>query len=184
MQRIRFSAAVDVFEAFPPARDDVRTPPGNEAPLDFLKRLQKTEPNEAVAFCAYVLPKREAVWWACQSIKGLGALAGRDAEAVALAEAWVRDPEDGERRAALDFAGACDASRAPTWLAFAAGWSGGSIGPVDGPHAAPGAHLTAKAIRAALSLGLAGVPGPDRAAATAKCIDSCIKFASGSDSRP
>jgi hypothetical protein len=60
--RLRFSAAAQVFEAFPTAADDIETPPSGEAPLDFLRKLlAQANRFDAIAFAAYLLPRREAV---------------------------------------------------------------------------------------------------------------------------
>ena len=98
----RFSSANDVFEAFPAARDDIDVPPTDEAAAAYFMRslMASDTPEDTVAFCAYLLPRREAVWWGCQSVKSLhpAARSSEEDQALAAAEAWVREPEE-ERRA-------------------------------------------------------------------------------------
>src|SRR5207249_10179331 len=70
MSSIRFATVRDLYEAFPTAEEDVELPPSDEPSLDFLNALvSKQSWNAAVAFCAYLLPRREAIWWGCQSIR-------------------------------------------------------------------------------------------------------------------
>ena len=90
--RVRFSSARQIFESFPTAAGDIEGRPLDETPLDFARTLiSKGKRFEAIAFSAYLLPRREAVWWGCQCLRALGA-AG-DNIALAASEAWVRDPE-------------------------------------------------------------------------------------------
>jgi hypothetical protein len=182
--RIRFGAARTVFEAFPDLRH-VAPPPGDEsAPLDYARRLLASpRPSHAIVFLAYLLPRREAVWWARQCV---GAALGPRANDAALraAEGWVRAPEEENRCVALEIGTAGDQRVATTWLALAAGWSGGSMcAPDKKPMASP-ISACAKAVNAAIVLAIcAGDPlaiGPWIAA----CAEAGIRFAEGGDARP
>ena len=60
----------------------------NVPPADFLARLTETGMAEdAVRFLAHALPKREAVWWACQCIREAGVDSGPAGKAALLAAA-------------------------------------------------------------------------------------------------
>jgi hypothetical protein len=172
MSRIRFTTAQDVFEAFPSARDDIDVPPTEEPPLTFLKSLKDSDtPEDAVAFCAYLLPRREAVWWACQSVKALHtSRTSAENEALAAAEEWVREPEEERRQAALRLGYMSERSAPTTWLAFAAAWSGGSMTMGDDPPVPAAPNLTAKAVRAAVLTALARVPVKQRR----EKLDGCL----------
>jgi hypothetical protein len=175
----RFTTARDVYEAFPTARDDLEVDPTDEPPLVFLKALTRSEtPENAVSFCAYLLPRREAVWWAAQCVRSL-ASSHSDAEQAALeaAETWVREPEEEKRRAALDIGSRNDKSAPTTWVALAAGWSGGSLTAPDQPPVPAPPHLTAKAVRAAVLTALARVPVKQRAEHLAACLKEGTRFA-------
>src|SRR5688572_18990279 len=164
MSRLRFSSARDVFEAFPTAHDDLEAKPTDQPPLVFLEALMESDtPEDAVAFCAYLLPRREAVWWACQCVRELNSSRNpAEDKALAAAEDWVREPEEERRRTALDTGSDSDRNAPATWAALAAGWSGGSMTPVDQPPAPCPPHLTAKAVRAAVLTALARVPVKQR----------------------
>ena len=62
--------------------------------------------SDAAFFLAHALPKREAVWWGCLSVRSAGEDAlGPDSTRVLNAAAlWVRDPSDANRRAAMQAA--------------------------------------------------------------------------------
>jgi hypothetical protein len=177
MSVIRFATAREVFEAFPTAKEDISTPPTDAPPLDYLRTLSAGQtPEDAISFCAYLLPRREAVWWAGQCVRDLVAEPIQDDEiGLQVAGDWVEVPEEPRRRAALTYALSANPKLASTWVAFAAAWSGGAI--ILHEHAAPPAppHLTAKAARAAVMLALAGKV--DRAAQIAQCVDRAVHVA-------
>ena len=182
--RIRFTSARQVFEAYASARDDITAAPADAPPLDFLRALARSAtPEDALSFSAYLLPRREAVWWACQCVQGLSPGVSAGEPAFAAAAAWVRDPEEDRRRAALAAGQTADPNRAGTWLALAAGWSGGSLTPDGMEPVAPPAHLTAKAVRAAVLLAVATVAARERDGALAACVDACVRFAEGGDAK-
>jgi hypothetical protein len=165
-QRLRFSTARDLFKAFPTANEDIATPPADRPALDFMADLAAgPTPEDSVTFCAYLLPKREAVWWAHECLAGVGELLSpEDHEMLALAERWVRYPEEDERCAVLN-AGMAGAAKTPgVWVALAAGWSGGSMLPPDAAPVEPPPSLTAKAVNAGVLSALARVDRKSRAA--------------------
>ncbi|WP_374309052.1 hypothetical protein [Methylocella sp.] len=164
--RLRFSAAEDLFEAYPTARLDVGAPAQGRSSLDFARALAgEGALKGALSFCAYLLPRYDAVVWGCACLRADamdGALAAEEA-CLAAAEAWARTPEEPRRRAALDLAERSDKLAPATWMALAAGRAGGQMS-VDGEHFAPiPPHATAQATRVALILaaGRAGFSGRD-----------------------
>ena len=161
--RLRFTTARQIFETFPAAAADIDSQPSDEAPLDFARKLlAKAHRFDAIVFGAYLLPRREAVWWGCQCVRAM-----RDNKAdgaLLAAEAWVRDPEEATRRAALKIGAAGDKRVATTWLAMAAGHSGGSVAPEGAPPRAAATHMTAVGVKAAVILAIAHSPPRDQAA--------------------
>jgi hypothetical protein len=183
--RIRFTTARQVFDTFATAATDIATQPTDEAPLIFIRKLALSDrPIDAIAFCAYLLPRREAVWWACQCVRAIqGEAVGEDA-AMKAAEAWVRDPEESMQRAALGLGASGNVRAATTWLAKAAGWSGGSIAPPGLAPVPPPPHLTAKAALAAIVLAMAKAGTRSQAGWIEACTEACIRFADGGDAKP
>ncbi|MDP3410995.1 hypothetical protein [Bosea sp. (in: a-proteobacteria)] len=176
MSRLRFSTAREVFETFPALGKVVATRPSVEHPLAFARALALgPAPAEAIGFCAFVLPRREAVWWAAQALRAMQAPGALQDQGLAAAEAWVRDPRDETRRAALAAADAGDSASPGTWVAFAAGYSGGSM--VAG-HAVPcPPDLTAKMARIAVLTALGRLTGREHQAALRNCVEACIRLA-------
>ena len=176
MSRLRFNTAREVFEAFPAARRTIRTAPTTEPPLTFLRRLAEgPEPKEAISFCAFVLPRREAVWWAAQTVKRMQPPGAAADPGLQAAEDWVRDPSDASRRAALAFGENGDTSRPGTWVAIAAAYSGGSM---VATHAVPcPPDITAKTARIAVMTALGQLPERERSAALQNCVEACIRLA-------
>ncbi|HEY0198076.1 MAG TPA: hypothetical protein VGC19_05970 [Rhodanobacter sp.] len=108
--------------------------------------------QDALKLLARLLPKRYAVAWLCQCARDQ-TLAMEDKAGASLAEAWVREPAEGNRRAAFEFANAGGYKSIGAWLAAAAGWSGGSLAPPAQERPVPPAeHLTACATVAAVNL--------------------------------
>ena len=181
--RIRFASARNVFEAFPDLARVLAPPTDDYAPLDYTQTaLSSPRPTDAIIFLAYLLPRREAVWWAIQCVRAmLGSSA--DDEALRAADAWVRAPEDDSRRAALAAYNARDQRAATTWLAFAAGWSGGSVTPTNqDPMPAPPAACAQGVHTAVILAACAGDPlgVVERLKA---CAEAGVRFAEGGDAK-
>jgi hypothetical protein len=179
--RIRFTSARSVFEAFPDL-SYVATRPANDIdPLDHARALLRSpRPSDAVIFISHLLPRREAVWWAAQCVRALLGEGATD-ETLGAAEIWVRTPEDDNRQAALSAANASDRRKPTTWLAFAAGWSGGSLLPADQKPIPPPAGACAMAANSAIMMAVA--TGDPRAVVDriTACAEAGVRFASGGE---
>ncbi|WHQ68578.1 DUF6931 family protein [Methylorubrum extorquens] len=173
MSATRFSTAREVFAAFPSTERDINAPPSDEPPLPFLQRLRCSEtPEDAVSFLAYALGRREAVWWAAQSVRLLCRIAvGQEDAPLGAAEAWVRDPEDLRRREALRLGMTANQRLATPWVALAAGWSGGNVGPSAQAVVQATPEMTPRAVRTAILVALATVSARDRSSRLQACID-------------
>jgi hypothetical protein len=163
-RHIRFSTARQVFDAFSTAAEDIETPPTADEPLIFLNSLLKgPTPEDAVSFCAYMLPRREAVWWACQCLRQIeGELSPPEEKLLGTAEAWVKDPDEPARQAASEAAETAPRQSPATWVAIAVAWSGGSISGPGNPPVPPPPYATARAVRAAVLTALAIVNWRER----------------------
>jgi hypothetical protein len=181
--RLRFNTARQVFDAFPKVTAEIEPRPTDaEPPLDFARELlARAHHFDAIVYIACLLPRREAVWWGCQCVRALQT--NKPDDALLAAEAWVRAPEEGTRRAALDIGWSGDTRSATTWLARAAGHSGGSIAP-DGSLPAPAPpDATAINLKAAVILGIVVRPMTEALAWTKACVDAGIRFAEGGDAK-
>lgn len=180
MPRSRFGTAREVFEAFPGAAATIGTQAADEPVASFLRTLLAgATPEDAVAFAAFALGRREAVWWAAQSVRLFARIApGGEDMPLGIAEAWVRDPEDGRRREALRLGMAGDPRLATTWVALAAGWSGGNLAPTHHGHVPAGPEMTPKAVRTAILVALAQVSARERGASLTASIAAAAKLMS------
>jgi hypothetical protein len=180
MSRVRFATTRALFETFPPSVTRIATPPTDEAPVAFLIKLSSEgKIMDAVTFCAYLLPRREAVWWACGCARSLlGDIRQSQAAGLMAAEAWVYEPDEKRRLEALEVGTKGDSNDPLTWLALAAGWSGGVLArnpqrPVPMPH-----YMTARAARVAVILSLGAMKDSDaRLPGLRACIADGIKLA-------
>jgi hypothetical protein len=163
-RHIRFSTARQVFDAFATAEHDIETPPTGEEPLIFLDSLLKGRtPEDAISFCAYMLPRREAVWWACQCVRQIeNPLTPADDRFLLKVEAWVKDADEETRRQVHEAVENSALDTPATWIAMGAVWSGGSISGAGNPPVPPPPHATAQAVRAAVLTSLARVDRAER----------------------
>lgn len=178
MSRVRFATTRALFEAFPEVSQNVSVAPTDELPIGFLKALSSAgKLPEAVTICAYLLPRREAVWWACGSVRMLAAEIVRDGAAgLRAAETWVYQPDDNHRQQAFEIGNNGDSNDPVTWLALAAGWSGG--GQVMGDKQLPTPpYMTARAVRIAILLSAGKIGGTERVVRLRSCIAEGIKLA-------
>lgn len=180
MSRVRFATARALFETFPQSVTNIATAPTDEPPAVFLCKLAAAEKfDDAIAFCAHLLPRREAVWWACGCARALLVdIAQSRAACLLAAEAWVYEPDDQHRQAALDLGMQGDSNDPLTWLALGAGWSGGMLSPhPQMPVQAP-PHMTARAARIAVRLSAHFAKGKDELPTQLRaCIADGIKLA-------
>lgn len=154
MERLRFATARALFETFATAAADVGAPPTDEHPFEFMRRLAAAgKVVDAVSFCAYVLPRREAVWWTCQGVRALpGPLNAGEEQSLAAAEAWVANPEEPNRINAHKIAQRGKHVLPATWAAYAAGYAGRVFSQEEFAGVPIAPHLTPRAARTAMML--------------------------------
>ncbi|WP_293372452.1 hypothetical protein [Nevskia sp.] len=113
---------------------------------------------DALKLVARLLPRRYAVGWLCQCARAMP-LDFAEKSGAAMAEKWMRDPSEANRRAAFEFANAGNYKTLATFLAAAAGWAGGSLAPTaQAVPVPPPEHLTAMAVAGAINSLCAKVP--------------------------
>ncbi|HEY4215360.1 MAG TPA: hypothetical protein VGM84_28065 [Steroidobacteraceae bacterium] len=123
-------------------------------------------PADALTVVAQSLPKRYVVAWACDCLKTLMASDPKsgpksndmDRAGLSLAQQWLADPTEENRKAALDFAERGEFGSPGAWIAASAGWSGGSLLPRGYDVVAPPDTLPAEAAVAALRMAASRSP--------------------------
>lgn len=185
--RIRFTAAAQVAEAFPAVTESVEREMGEESPVEFLRHYldggDEEEPLPGVTFACFALPKREALWWGCLCLREIGGLDADGQAALATAEAWVRKPDEDERRAAGEIAAAQEFKNAGAMIAQAAFCSGGSIAPAEFATVPPDPDLTAKCLNGAMLVAICSAEPTEIDANAKRCIGSAVDFAEGGDGK-
>jgi hypothetical protein len=179
---LRFNTAQQVFDAFPKVTAEIDLRPTEEPPLDFARKLlARAHRFDAIVYTACLLPRREGVWWGCQCVR---ALRGNQADdALLAAEAWVREPEEAQRRAALEIAASGDTGVATTWLAFAAGHSGGSVTAEGSLPVRASPDATAINLKAAVILAIVERPMTETSGWIKACAEAGLRFADGGDAK-
>ena len=161
MTSVRFATVSDLYDAFPTARR-CRSARAREPSLTFLQSLVEERVGQAVSFCAYLLPRREAVWWGCQSLRALR----HPYERPRLRRLTPPRPGSTSRTKSRARGARARKPRRPglpaTWMALAAGWSGGSIAPPEMRSVPPAPYQTARAIRAGLLIAMAATPNDEQ----------------------
>ncbi len=158
---------------------------GNPAPHEFVQRLAQAELYaDAIRYLTYALPRREAIWWACMSVRNAPACCGDEiaAEALEAAEEWVKDPSEENRETALTAGDEhnFDMPGAPAaWTAMAAGWSDEAIAADDDEDVPESPkHLTAHAASGAILL--VATMEPEQAEKVyRKCLETGVQIAQG-----
>ncbi|WOH78991.1 hypothetical protein RX327_24115 [Bradyrhizobium sp. BEA-2-5] len=186
MNQVRFSTVHDLFEAYPLARYDVGKAAPDKLSLDFLQEAADAGSwHQAVSFCAYLLPRRVAVAWGCRSLRRMfDQFDANDSRSLNFVETWVRQPDEQSRNKALAVGNANDPEQPATWLALAAGWSGGSVVPAEFAPVEAKPDQAARAVRAALLIALCRLPRESRDRIMTACLEDGIQLARGEPRPP
>ncbi|MFQ3650891.1 MAG: hypothetical protein SNJ75_11205 [Gemmataceae bacterium] len=144
--------------------------------------------HEGAAFrlLAWGLPRREAVWWACECVRLLMAETAPAEERAALeaARRWTCEPTEDHRRQAETAAQVVNFATPAGQCAIAAFWSGGSMAPAKLATVAPPENLLPKACANAVLLAtLQGKPAeiPQRAIF---CVEIAAQVSKGNNRWP
>ena len=152
--RVAAARAAEVCATF--ALDEEARPllKDGATPEAFFAELAARELHaEAARFLAHALPKREALWWACQCVRlACPAPPPEQKAALEAAEKYVEVPTDSNRRAAMTAAEAADFGTPAGCAAVAAFFSAGSLAPPDLPPVPPPEHLAARSVANAVVL--------------------------------
>lgn len=183
MRRLRFETARDLFDSFALMREELQLEPTDDRCLDFVRSLaDRGEVAKAVGICAYLLPRREAVWWACRSVRSMTPpRSAEENECFAAAEEWVQAPEEEHRFAALELGTRSDYRSPATLVARAAGYAGNTlpIGPDVWASVQP--EQTPRSVRGAILGAVAHLPPEARADALRRCLDEAMRLATGTE---
>lgn len=176
---LRFKTARDLFMACPAVSRDMVALPTEQPSIEFCRALLAGRvPEEAITFCAYLLPERAAVWWAHECLSHLTVLLDRrDQELLALVRDWVSEPDSAHHRAEVSQAAAIPPTTPAAWIALAAGRHGNGSAmeapAVSALQPLPAAH----AVSAGVLAGLARVALEDRFSVLSAFVEMGIQMA-------
>ena len=174
---LRFNTDRALFEAFPTARKDVGIEPQDVDPVTLTRELlSKGKLYEAVALCAYLLPRRDAVIWGCRSLRKIqGDPRGMTTPCLKAAEDWIARSSEANQSAAREAGAAGGDDEPSTWMARATGWCGGMLGPNTPVPVPP--HLTAVGVSIGLRIALHYLRPEERLARGRACVEDAIRLA-------
>jgi len=153
--KISAKSAPEVCQLYTPSHSALKFLRAELAPSEFVEALLEAQLYvDAFDFLAYALPKRDAIWWACVSVRhALGpALPPKEFGALKAAVEWVLEPDEPKRRAA-EAAGIAVGFGTPAGCAALAVYgSGGSLGPANLPEIPPEPDMTARAVSGSIAM--------------------------------
>lgn len=180
---MRSLQAAALFALAPQISRDLTAVPASQQELvtEMIDRLAAAPvPEEAITLAAYAMTARLAVWWAHECLRSQpDLLSPEDDMLLRLAEAWVGQPDERQRYAALE---AATGQRHPgpgAWTALAAGWAQGSIAPPGAGHVPAEPFMCGRAVNGAVLSLLARVPATARRAQIAAFVHMARVLISG-----
>ncbi len=183
LPKITFPNAADVWKRYEPEEEASSCQREGMSPEAYLESLAEAELwSEAVKFLTQALPKRDAIAWAYQCVRGVsGTEMSPPAQAALQAvEAWLADSTEARRRTAHAAAKTVGFDSPAGCVALGVFFSGGSLGPPSLDHAIPPANdLTGKALAGALLIA-AVITEPENAPVKLQSfIEQGLQFARG-----
>ena len=184
MQRLRFETVRDLFDSFAFIREELQLEPTDDPCLNFIRSLaDQGEVAKAVGVSAYLLPRREAVWWACRSVRAISP--PRNAEendCITAAEEWVQEPKEERRFVALELGNRSDYRSPATLVARAAGFAGSRFPVAPDIWAPIQPEQTPRAVRGAILAAAAGLSPQERPEVLKRCVEEGVLLATGAES--
>lgn len=167
-----YRSARDLFLACPAIARDMKAPATDRPPLEFCHTLLAGRvPEEAITFCAYLLPERAAIWWGHECLRNLAELlADVDLKLLAIVHDWVADPDNPRHRAALSSVIDMSPVTPAAWIVLAAAWRDPAFNMASTGY--PAAH----AVNAGILTGLASVSRVDRFAVLSAFLEMGVQI--------
>ncbi len=165
--------------ACPAVSRDMVALPTEQPSIEFCRALLAGRvPEEAITFCAYLLPERAAVWWAHECLSHLTVLLDRrDQELLALVRDWVSEPDSPHYGPEVSKAEAMPPTTPAAWIALAAGWRGNGSAMEASAVSALQPIPAARAVSAGVLAGLARVALEDRFSVLSAFVEMGIQMA-------
>lgn len=153
LSKVKAQSAGELLQHFELSDESENIAAADDSPMLAIKKLVDTENyHDAVTMLAHALPKREAIWWACQSTKKtMDNTVELDRAAIEAAELWVRAPNEANKQSVQKMSVLAKNKTAAGWVATAANWCTGNMAD-DGMEVPPPDFLYAHAVAASITL--------------------------------
>lgn len=171
---LRFDSARALFAACPEASADMRALPTDQPSIAFCRSLlASATPEEAVTFCAHLLPQEALIWWGHECLVNLSKfLDDADLEVLSALRAWVTEPYEYRHQTIIAEASATVQRTPATWIAIAASWR------ISSPEGSRQAAIYAvRAVNAGILAALARVALADRLSVLTGLVEMGIEVA-------
>ncbi len=185
--KVSYKQAEEVCVLYRVSKDARKLLGSDMTPWQFVQTLiQAGRFADAVDFLAHALPKRDAIWWACVSVRhALGpALPPPEFAALKAAVEWVLEPEEPKRRAAHAAGEAATFATPAGGVALAVFGSGGSLIPPNFPEVPPDPSMTAHAVAASINLASVQVASKTIPDVQRELVELGIAIAEGKNTWP
>lgn len=115
----------------------------------------------AINYMSHAIPAREGVWWAwfCARKAVLPKSTPEELKALSLAEAWIAQPNEENRRAAKSYSARIPSGSPPQCVLEAIAFSGELEDPITGKTAPAIPYMSSKFVAAAV-VGASYIPDP------------------------
>lgn len=117
--------------------------------------LDRNDRSGAVAFLGHALPRLEALHWAARVLEEEASTRGlkrADRQALDVALRWLGDPNDANRRAAMEAADAAGETSPERMLALGVFFSGGTISQPELPPIPPSPEIAGRLAAGAVTM--------------------------------
>jgi hypothetical protein len=186
LQKVAVALASDILAKCEPTEDGQKLAQPGMTPARYVEAaIAAGLFTDAIRFLAFALPIREAVWWACLTVRDslAGEPAVKETPVLEAVEAWVYKPVDANRRAVFAKGEVAGFDIPAGYLALGAFWSGGSMAPPGNPEVPPDPALAPNAVAAAVLIS-AVAKGPQGADDRyRRSLARAINIANGGDGR-
>jgi len=164
LRKLEAKSAAEICQRFEPGPAAAKLLGSHAEPETFLAELRAQGLfDDAYAFLAHGLPRREAILWCLSCVREANPKpSAHEQAAIEAVEQWLADPTDPRRRAAMQAAEAATYGTPAGCCALAVFFSEGSIAPPDCPNVPPPEGLAARSIASTVTLCGLSVP-PEQA---------------------
>jgi len=174
LSKVEAATAAEILERYEPSEEASSLLVEGMSPIDYFDALRaKQLAEDAIAFLAYALPRREGLLWGLRCVTSITPEEPAEAIAAALAaaQAWIDEPSEEKRYEAFAAAEAATYDTPAGCLALAVFFSEGSLAPADCPAVPVGEWFCARTLAIAVHVGCLTLPQDQAPKTAAEFLD-------------